>query len=210
MAAHRYWRVRAYNGTYEPNNLACATLALRETHNGTDFALGNAGISNFAFGGFPASNAFDNSASSFWTNVTGSALTTGYIGADFGATPRDIVEFSYTVRPDGFREDPKALYLEYSDDNVTWTILFDTGALPAWTAGETRTFNNLPTAIDAGQLAVIGIEQAPPSPIQIGQLAVIALLEGPAFMYTMQSVFGLPCWQPCTAYGTEAKVIILN
>lgn len=142
MAAHRYWRVRCPDTHIAGEYMGCTELEMRATSGGADQTGGKTASASVAFGGYPASAAIDNNTGSFWTTGGAGPPAGGHwLRIDFGAgTPVDVVEISYKVRPDSYREDPKDLYVEYSDDASSWTTLWSQLNIAAWSAGETRVF----------------------------------------------------------------------
>jgi hypothetical protein len=91
------------------------------------------------FGGFNASNAFDNDNGTFWAAGTS---TTTWIKYDMGiGTTRDIVEVTWRSRGDGFTEQsPSDFAVQYSTDDVFWTDAWRVHHTPFTSTGETRTF----------------------------------------------------------------------
>ena len=118
----RYFRIRTTR-TFNGNNTGIATIETREVSGGTDYASGATATASATAGtGFEPDKAIDGNASTFWS--TGGATDTdgsNWLALDFG-TPRDITEVKITVRPDGFREDPKAFTFQVSSDGTTWTV----------------------------------------------------------------------------------------
>lgn len=144
MGAHRYWRVQCSAGTYKPGDyMGCAELKLKDTAGGTNRAALNTGFASVDLYGIHPSIAFDGDPSTLWTTTAVSPPSGGhYLGADFGAgITWDIVEVEYQVRADTYREDPKALSIQFSDDGTTYTEKWNTGAISTWTAGQNRVFS---------------------------------------------------------------------
>ncbi len=143
MAAHRYWRVRSPDTFIGGEYLACTELELASAFGGADLTTGKTATASASLSAtYAPGKAIDDSNGTFWT-VGSTAPPVGghWLAIDFGlGGDVDIVEVRYTVRPDGFREDPVRLIVEWSDDAVTWTVLFDLNGLSAWAAGEKRTF----------------------------------------------------------------------
>lgn len=140
--AHRYWRVRS-TLTWLGNYMACTELELRATTGGADQCSGgtaSASLENSA--PYVASMAFDNNNTTFWTTGgTAPGALGHWIKYDFGAGNEKVVqEISYKSRIDGAREDPKNLYIEFSDDNVNWIEQWSVTGILAWTAGEVRVY----------------------------------------------------------------------
>lgn len=142
--AKRYWRLFfhkrvGFNGAAEP--FGCTEFELMTSVGGSDVTTsGMTYISSGDLGGFPVSNIGDNNTGTFWTR--GAGLSTGqYAGVDLGSgNAQDILEFTFTVRPDAFREDPASMRLQASDDNTTWETVYVPPLQTTWTAGEKRTF----------------------------------------------------------------------
>lgn len=142
--AKRYWRIFfhkrvGFNPANEP--FGCTELELMTSVGGSDVTTsGMTYISSGDLGGFPVSNIGDNNTGTFWTR--GAGLATGqYAGVDLGVgNAQDILEFTFTVRPDAFREDPASMRIQASDDNTTWETVYVPPLQTTWTAGEKRTF----------------------------------------------------------------------
>lgn len=210
MAAHRYWRARAYSGGLSSGSVCCAELGLKAVHGGTNLSIGATAIASVSGGtGFEPSKANDGSNATFWTSNGAAAPTGGHwIGIDFGASPQDIIDFLYTNRPDGTGQSPNALAIEFSDDAAAWSLALDTGPLTWSSPGQTQTFTTAPiNNAQSEQMAILGVEDISGAVPQVSQIVMIAVLEGPPFSLSLGPGFALPCWQPCTAFGTEALVI---
>lgn len=140
MAAHRYWRVRSPDTWIGGDYMGCAELELASAFGGADLTTGKTATASAVLGSNPTSNALDNNPATLWT-TGGSVPPAGghWLAVDLGpGGDADVAEVRYTARPDGYREDPVRLILEWSDDGVAWTVLFDLNGLAAWGAGETR------------------------------------------------------------------------
>lgn len=150
------WRVRApttgdpYFGTF-----AIAELEFRSAPGGSDLTTGKIAASAYDYPGYPASNAIDNNSATFWTTGNFPYPPAGgwWLGVDI-ADSATIVEVVLQVRPDTFREDPSALYLESTSDELTWAVRGYIASIPSWTAGETRTLSFAPSTGRRRQMAV--------------------------------------------------------
>jgi hypothetical protein len=60
------------------------------------------------------------------------------------------------------------------------------------------------------QLVGVGVASTTPPSIQLSQLAFIAVISGNVDYVSLSNVIGLNCWQPCTAFGTDRRVIYGN
>jgi hypothetical protein len=123
MAAHRYWRLTI---TDVPGTFKCVVVAgleFKETMGGATVAPTVFTASSVWDVGatYQASNLLDGNPATYYQSddVLPVSLT-----ADFGATPRDIQQF--TLRPYQGADGPtfaiKDATLEWSDDNVNWTV----------------------------------------------------------------------------------------
>lgn len=99
-------------------------------------------------------------------------------------------------------------------DTITKTTAYALMSVPPLTATKTTAYvlmaANPPVVPQAEQMAVLGVEDISGAVPQVEQLLMLAVIDGPPFSYSLGPAFKLPCWQPCTAYGTEARVIIFN
>lgn len=135
----RYWRIRTtttWNGYW-----GCADIELRETAGGPDITTPSSVISGSdPNAGYPPPNAIDNVDSTFTT--TASASGNHSLTIDFGAgVVKKIVEVAIRGRPDGYREDPTAFVVEFSQNNVDWSEAWTvTSTGGGWAAGERRVF----------------------------------------------------------------------
>ena len=141
MAAHRYWRIYITNHAGFNNYLDISEIELRTSIGGADATGTGTAMASSAGSGYPASSAFDNTTSTTWFTDLGSNPLPQWIGYDFGAgNAKDIVEFSTTCWASA--ENPTCFQLQYSDDNVTWTTLYDIQGEVNWSNGETRVFHS--------------------------------------------------------------------
>lgn len=139
---HRYWRVRGSGAL----SFGLRDIEFRETIGGANIASGGLAIASSAEPGYPASNAFDGSATTYWTSVTGDASDFAWIGYRF---PQDvsISQVALTSHNDGTSGQqstsatvPSYLLVEYSDDGSSWTTAWVEENVAPFRAGETRTF----------------------------------------------------------------------
>lgn len=209
MGTHRYWKFVNTTGSNNANYISCATLQFEETVGGADQALGLAGFGPFFAAGFEPAKAFDNNNSTYFFS---NGAVNSYLGIDFGVgVAHDLLQFTWRCEPSTGVSGPKDIQVYFSDDNVTYTFAFGFNGL-AWGAGEVKTFTSpaVPSQPDFGQVAILGVEQISPSQIDIGQIVILGILEGPPNSIALGPAITLPCWQPCTAFGTEARVIIFK
>lgn len=63
----------------------------------------------------------------------------------------------------------------------------------------------------SSQLAAISVASNPAAAgLNASQLIVVAVVANGKSMLPLGPVMPLPCWQPCTAYGTRSIVIRFN
>lgn len=122
--AHRYWRVRGI--TYNGNPMGCAELELRTAIGGATVCTGGTAFASTNYdGSLIPSHAFDGNATD-GHEWAASGINNEYIGYDFGAgNDKAIVEVRYVARQLFGVQSPNGAVLEYSDDNVTYTIAFE-------------------------------------------------------------------------------------
>lgn len=158
MAAHRYWRVRSPSTWWtDGTTFSLAELKLKDSYGGPDRAHGLTGEADSSFSaGFLPANAFDGNPATIWNSSTTPLAGGHWIGVDFGVgVTYDIVEIEITARNDPARQEPKSFFVEWSDDNLSWTTSWSVSGLASWDAGNTLIFNNKPTAIHTTQAFVL-------------------------------------------------------
>lgn len=145
--AHRYWRVFvvANDGQIDwtsVNRLEMYSSALDgparvdRCVGGTPIFSTQGGFS----GGEPATGAFDDTNAAIWVTAAPSSNRNNcWIGYDFGS-PIEIDRFAIQARDTSVTMSPKTFRLEYSDDNVTWTTLFQPADQTGWAINEQRLF----------------------------------------------------------------------
>jgi hypothetical protein len=208
MAAHRYWRLRI-NSTAFVDWAAIADISGIETISGPNVLIGGTAAASGFFPGFPPANAFDAFPGSSWV-VNQAPIAGVWISYDLGlGVAKDIKQITLTSRDAQGTQGPTDADWQWSDDNLAWTTYFNF-VTPAWGNTETRTFGILPDVPQIAQVVIQGVEIVAAPPIQIAQMVMIAVLSGPPNSYSLGNAFKLPCWQPCTAFGTEAIVIKLR
>lgn len=136
--AHRYWRVRSLAQQDGGLYFALAELEMRATVAGADQCSGGvvSSSSDYNAGTNPRTNVFDNNTATWWASAS-SGPGVPWIAYDF-VSPVDVVELSMTARNDaGYTQAPSQFVVEYSDDNVAWTLAWAVGSL-VWTTGSNQ------------------------------------------------------------------------
>ncbi len=147
MAAHRYWRVffTAVNGS---TIVGLTEVEFRATPGGADqtgVGFGTA-ISGGDFGGaFLKANAYDNTAAE-WASPFPS-IPGAWIGWDRGlGFTMSVQEVALTNRSTGGADNqaqaPRTFAIQWSDDAVTWTTVWDLLNETSWGNGETRVYSD--------------------------------------------------------------------
>lgn len=217
MGVHRYWRIRNPSGSNNAYFFTAFTLEMRETQLGPDVAVGRTATA-YASGSYNGtlipSKAFDGDPNTGWASPLANPGAGAWIAQDFGAgNEKDINQISLLIEPGSGASGPKDILVEYSDDNVGWTTYWTAPMYsPFWIAGEKRVltnpaFNSRP---DAANLMILGVEESGPTDPIVSGMMMIAVIDGPSKTIALGPPIQLPCWQPCTAFGTEALVIRLN
>lgn len=131
MSAHRYWRINV-TAVQFALNVSIAELQLRTSVGGSTVTGSGTASASTVLDGYPASNAFDGNASTWWNSTT-----TGipqWLEYDFGSgNAFDIVEIALTIRSDDLTEAPTIFTIQYSD-NGSFTDGTPSGIiiLPPW------------------------------------------------------------------------------
>lgn len=145
--AHRYWRVFIIANDGEPNWTSVNRLEMYSSAldgparvdrcvGGTPLFSTQGGFS----GGEPATGAFDDTNAVIWVTAAPSSNRNNcWIGYDFGS-PIEIDRFAIQARDTSITMSPKTFRLEYSDDNVSWTTLFQPADQTGWAVNEQRFF----------------------------------------------------------------------
>lgn len=151
MANHRYWRVRG-SGTQDGGvNMALSRVEMRATAGGADQCTGGTPICSSQFNatttapGYNVVCAYDGNAATAWASAN-SSQGVYWVGYDFG-TPVDVQEILIATRNDAsFGQGPSGIFIEYSDDNITWTTVRQHIGYAAWTIGSNKVFANVALA----------------------------------------------------------------
>jgi hypothetical protein len=210
MAAHRYWRILCHTHAPPPDVYTIQEIQGHTAIGGANVFVGGTAFASSTLGGFVPAFAFEvPPTGNFWAPTSGN--NGEWIAYDLGAgNDKDIIEVLITSRGGFGYQCPTSADLEFSDDAITWTRAFGITATWASAGNETQTFVAVPDGNDIAQLAIMGVEELEPADVDVAQLAILGILEGPPFSISLGPAFALPCWQPCTAFGTKAKVIIFR
>jgi F5/8 type C domain. len=132
---HKYWRIFYAAVSFSPS---LAELQFHATSGGPSLCIGGvAAASNIYSPSFPASNAFDGNAATYWaTSGTGNFWLSYAL-----ISPSAVEEIFVQSRPDFGGQWPQNLDIQYSDDNISWTTLWSIPTQTAWPNGEGRTFS---------------------------------------------------------------------
>lgn len=138
LGAARRWRIRA-DTLVSGNTMSCAEMEWRLSLGGTDETGSGTASASTTFGGFPASNAFDNNTGTLWSGNAG-IDDCEYLAYDFGSgVTKAIVQASFTARNDGsYTQSPTAGWIESGSDGISWLPVKRFTGL-SWSAGATNT-----------------------------------------------------------------------
>lgn len=143
MAAHTYWRLNVSANAGDVNFLAIAEIEMRATVGGADECTGGTPSASASDGSAPASNAFDNNATTRWSTPSGTL--TGWIRYQF-ASPVDVAQYTIQAHPTTPLRSPMDWALEYSDDGTTWVPVETRQGISSWTNGEIKSYTVVITA----------------------------------------------------------------
>jgi hypothetical protein len=188
--SHPYWRlyITANNG----NAYHCfAELEMRAQAGGSDQCSGGTASASSTLGGFPASQAFDNTTATAW--ASNGAESTSWVAYQFAA-PVEVAEISLwgSGTP---AQSPKDFQLQYSADGVSWTTVATVTNETGWSAYEQRTFTftlgELTGNIDEGLATAITKWRVTATRCSNGALAGTTM--------TTTGIYTIPCntLEPC-------------
>lgn len=138
--SHEYWRM--FYAEDDGGTIASASeIEMRSAPSGADQATGGTPTDGGNFGGFGASNAFDNNNSTSFFGV-GSGTSASWVQYQF-ASAEEIAEITWRNRGDAeANQAPRQLVVMYSDDGSTWTMAWSVNNSTGWSLGQTRTFTD--------------------------------------------------------------------
>ena len=131
-----YWRIRFPDGNFNASYLTIAEIEMRATEGGADQCSGGTATASTADASGPAANAFENSTGGYWATTSGNAVNS-WIRYQFPA-PVSVSEVAITSFTT-FREAPRSIVVEYSNDGSSWTTHFSRTCF-AWNGLETKVF----------------------------------------------------------------------
>jgi len=165
MTARKHWAILVGPRAGSGGGVAIAEVEMRAAVGGADQCTGGTpgGVTT---SGNPASNAFDNSTSTLWHH--GSAFGGQRLSYEFAA-PVEIVEMAITLPGAGSAYPgttfgPAAVWVQWSDDGVTWNFGRGTTSLEEFTSAQT---------------AVIAVSDAPPPATVTGLVRRVTGYVGP-------------------------------
>ena len=165
MTTYLYTRINisSVNGGSYCN---CAELQLRLTVGGADVCTGGTPTSSYNLSGYGPEKAFDDNTSTFW--ATYDRVAPQWIQYQH-TEARDVVEISWTNRPDGYaNESPAALEVLGSNNGTDWTTIASYLGIPTWSVGETRLFNLVPQQVVNRIIAQVEYEASQPGSVGSG------------------------------------------
>jgi hypothetical protein len=132
-SGHRYWRLVVHSTT-GGNNMDVSEIELRSSIGGADQT--GSGTASSATG--TAANAVDGNLGTVWSSSGGGGYPL-YWTYDFGAgNEKDIVEIALAGNQSSM---PVKFDLQWSDDNSSWTTLYEIAGETSWTTNAFRAFS---------------------------------------------------------------------
>lgn len=126
MAAHRYWRLNVSDNNDGFKSVMISDLGFRESIGGANVVPSAMSASSSYDASFLPGNAIDGNNQTSWASAAALPAT---ITADFGGTPRDIVQITMRSRQEAGGNQaglpqylPRNCTLEWSDNNTSWTV----------------------------------------------------------------------------------------
>lgn len=141
VSPHPYWRINiseVQSGTY----VSIEEIEMRATVGGADQCTGGTASADSVYSGtYAASNAFNDVVNTSTPWASGSGFP-HWIKYAFAA-PVSVAEI--TIRSNsaaygGANEHPKAFTIEWSDDDLSWTVARTVTAQTGWAYNEVRAF----------------------------------------------------------------------
>ena len=148
-SAHRYWRLVVGTNASGTGTAIAEVNFYASVGSTTNVATGGTASASTTYSGYPASNAFDGSATTFWSSNGVNAgeyiqygLGVGYSSAVYGV--------KLTARPDvSYTQAPVTCLLEYSDDGSTFSPAYAVLFAPWYVAGQAQVAYYRPGALVA-------------------------------------------------------------
>lgn len=135
IGAHVYWRIRPTSTNGEPNRVVIAEAEMFTSNDGTgtDLCTGGTAYASGNWGGHPPSDGFDDNIGTAWESQNTSIAAGGAWLAYQFAAAQPVKSVKLGMGSYETDERPVTGYIEYSDDNSTWTIAKTFGPL-SWPA----------------------------------------------------------------------------
>lgn len=139
---HKFWRLWIERN-FGSSAMAIGEIEMRATAGGVDQCVGGVATASSSLNAsFTPDKAFANDGgTTFWVASTAKDEWIAYAFT----TPVSVREIAMTSRGDGFVTDaPRDFVVQWSDDGLVWNDAWGDITIPtAWTAGQTRLFNDL-------------------------------------------------------------------
>lgn len=141
---HKFWRINITSvfggGTSQQNSPSLSEVLLKLDADSPNLAIGGiAAASTIYDSSYPASNAFDDDISTFWS---ANRTSTGWLSYQM-INKVEINHVSLRSRPDFLAaiQSPKTFIIQSSDDGGVWVNEWEVVVETPFSEGETRTFN---------------------------------------------------------------------
>jgi hypothetical protein len=142
-STHQYWRLN-FSAAQTGNYVSLDEIEMRATAGGADQCSGGTASADSVYSGtYAAANAFDNVVNGSFPWASGGGAFPHWLKYAFAA-PVSVAEVtvrSTSAAYGGPNERPKDFTIEWSDDNVAWTVARTVTGQTAWANNEVRTFS---------------------------------------------------------------------
>ena len=137
----RYWRWQTWLGGGTRDGQTIAEMSMKLTSGGSNQCSGGTASASTEFSPptYSAAKALDGNASTMWgSNAQADVAWWQY---DFGSgVTKDIREYTYSIRNDGYIQYARGFALLYSDDATNWKLA-EFRSAETWTSGQSKTFS---------------------------------------------------------------------
>jgi len=141
VSPHPYWRINI-SAAQSGNYVSIEEIEMRATVGGADQCTGGTASADSAYSGtYAASNAFNDvvNTTTPWASGSGFPHWIKY------AFPAPVTVAEVTIRSNsaaygGPNEHPKAFTIEWSDDDLSWTVVCTVPNEASWTHNEVKAY----------------------------------------------------------------------
>ena len=140
--AHRYWRVYVTAVSGGSSRCAIAEVEMHTTPLGSDVCSGGTPSASSNYAGHPATDAFDDSTTTYWMAIDTSVPQ--WLAYDFGAgNDKNIVEVAIRHYSAASGKPPVEFKIQYSDNDADWYDLLSYTGQEAWDVSSWRFYRTV-------------------------------------------------------------------